>query len=73
MLFEQANTWQELQDFMNVTGLKKYWISDKCGIPHSVLYSFCSGCRAMPKEYEARLISFMKEYREHNAALLSAT
>lgn len=69
---DQTDTRQKLQYFLKITGLKSYWISDKCGIPRDVLYGFHSDKRSLPKRQERRLIAFMEEYQTNNAALLSA-
>lgn len=70
MLFEQKSTWQDLRDFLKATGLKLYWIADKLDIPYVTLSNFSSGKRFLPREYEARLISFMEEYKQLNTKFL---
>lgn len=66
----QADTQHKLNLFLKVTGLKSYWIADKCGIPRDVLYAFRSDKRSLPSCQEQRLIAFMEEYQANNAALL---
>lgn len=71
MLFDQKEIWQELQNFLKITGLKSYWIADKCGIPRDVLYAFRSGKRSLPEHQGHKLATFMKEYRANNSNYLS--
>ena len=69
MLFEQ-DIWQELRDFTKLTGLRLNWLANKLDIPYVTLSNFHSGKRFLPKKYEARLTSFMEEYRQNNASML---
>lgn len=67
---DQTDTQQKIESFLQLTGLKKYWLARKCDIPRKTFYDFCNNKRSIPRIQERRLIAFVDEYLRVNHDLL---